>query len=64
LVSRSLQLKRPIYEKTAENGHFGHDEFPWEQPQKLVIPKSIAERLENGTGGSTKRSSVGSNLGH
>lgn len=26
-----LDLKRPIYEKTAEYGHFGHADFPWEQ---------------------------------
>ena len=26
-----LDLKRPIYEKTAEYGHFGHADFSWEQ---------------------------------
>ena len=26
-----LDLKRPIYEKTAEYGHFGHPEFAWEK---------------------------------
>lgn len=25
-----LDLKRPIYERTAEYGHFGHSSFPWE----------------------------------
>lgn len=25
-----LELKKPIYEKTAEYGHFGHPEFAWE----------------------------------
>lgn len=26
-----LDLKRPIYQKTARYGHFGYDEYPWEQ---------------------------------
>ncbi|MHB0997825.1 MAG: methionine adenosyltransferase [Armatimonadota bacterium] len=26
-----LDLMRPIYNKTAQNGHFGHKEFPWER---------------------------------
>jgi len=30
IISR-FDLKRPIYRKTAAYGHFGRDEFPWEQ---------------------------------
>lgn len=30
-IADYLQLKRPIYEKTARYGHFGHSEFSWEQ---------------------------------
>ena len=26
-----LQLRRPIYSATASGGHFGRNEFPWEQ---------------------------------
>ena len=26
-----LNLRRPVYEKTAEYGHFGHPDFTWEQ---------------------------------
>jgi S-adenosylmethionine synthetase len=26
-----LQLKRPIYRATAAYGHFGRNDFPWEQ---------------------------------
>jgi len=26
-----LDLRRPIYQNTARNGHFGHSEFPWEK---------------------------------
>jgi len=34
---RDLDLKRPIYEKTAYFGHFGRNDpdFTWEQPKKL-----------------------------
>ncbi len=30
----TLDLKRPIYQKTATYGHFGRSEFPWEQVDK------------------------------
>lgn len=30
-IVKTLNLKRPIYEKTAQYGHFGHPEFSWEQ---------------------------------
>jgi S-adenosylmethionine synthetase len=29
-ISKTLQLKRPIYTQTAAYGHFGRQEFPWE----------------------------------
>ncbi|KAK7919434.1 hypothetical protein WMY93_010718 [Mugilogobius chulae] len=31
-----LDLKRPIYQKTASYGHFGRKDFPWEVPKTLV----------------------------
>jgi len=36
---RDLQLKRPIYEKTAYFGHFGRNDpdFTWETPKKLEL---------------------------
>jgi S-adenosylmethionine synthetase len=36
-IVRDLDLKRPIYEKTAYFGHFGRNEpeFTWEHPKKL-----------------------------
>lgn len=34
---RDLDLKKPIYQKTACYGHFGRNEFPWEVPKKLVF---------------------------
>ena len=30
-IIRKLQLRRPIYGKTAMEGHFGVGEHPWEQ---------------------------------
>ncbi|NXF06957.1 METK2 synthase, partial [Smithornis capensis] len=36
-IIRSLDLKRPIYKKTACYGHFGREEFTWEIPKKLVF---------------------------
>ncbi|XP_003380170.1 probable S-adenosylmethionine synthetase 1 [Trichinella spiralis] len=44
---RELNLRRPIYEKTAENGHFGHDEFPWEKPKKLILPPHLVEKVQH-----------------
>lgn len=30
-ITKFLDLKKPLYEKTARYGHFGHAEFTWEQ---------------------------------
>ncbi|CAF1303101.1 unnamed protein product [Adineta ricciae] len=35
IIIRDLNLKTPIYAKTACYGHFGRPEFPWEQPKEL-----------------------------
>lgn len=37
VIVRELNLKRPIYQKTASYGHFGRSEFSWEVPKKLVF---------------------------
>jgi len=37
VIVRELNLKRPIYQKTAAYGHFGRAEFTWEIPKKLVF---------------------------
>ncbi|ESO00701.1 hypothetical protein HELRODRAFT_185764 [Helobdella robusta] len=34
-IVKDLDLKRPIYFKTASYGHFGRPEFTWEQPKPL-----------------------------
>ncbi|NRQ41499.1 methionine adenosyltransferase [Rheinheimera sp. YQF-2] len=38
-----LQLERPIYLPTAAYGHFGRDEFPWEQTDKADILRQYAK---------------------
>jgi len=35
-ILSALDLKRPIYERTAYHGHFGRDDFPWEQTNKVA----------------------------
>eukprot|EP01111_Echinosteliopsis_oligospora_P000838 TRINITY_DN10_c0_g1_i2.p1 TRINITY_DN10_c0_g1~~TRINITY_DN10_c0_g1_i2.p1 ORF type:complete len:387 (-),score=98.67 TRINITY_DN10_c0_g1_i2:65-1225(-) len=39
VLTRELNLRRPIYSKTASGGHFGRSDadFSWEQPKKLVL---------------------------
>jgi S-adenosylmethionine synthetase len=34
-IIKTLDLRRPIYRKTASYGHFGRDEFPWEKTDKI-----------------------------
>lgn len=40
-----LKLRRPIYEKTALNGHFGKSDFSWENPDGTIVEalSSIAD---------------------
>ena len=34
-IVRDLNLKQPIYRRTAAYGHFGRDGFPWEELNRL-----------------------------
>ena len=34
-IIKTLDLRRPIYQKTASYGHFGRSEFPWEKTDKI-----------------------------
>ncbi|MCL2270985.1 MAG: methionine adenosyltransferase [Treponema sp.] len=34
-IIKALDLRRPIYLKTASYGHFGRNEFPWEKTDKV-----------------------------
>jgi len=36
VIRRELDLRKPIYAKTAAYGHFGRDEFSWEKPKEIV----------------------------
>ena len=46
-IIRKLQLRRPIYGKTARQGHFGVEDLPWEatdlaeELKKLVVVVSL-----------------------
>lgn len=48
VIIRELGLKNPIYKETAKNGHFGHSNFPWEQPKELKIRPELAAKLKKG----------------
>ena len=38
-IIRQLDLRRPIYQKTASYGHFGREDFPWEKLDKAETLK-------------------------
>ena len=38
-----LNLRRPIYGRTAAYGHFGRDTFPWEALDKVNDLKELAD---------------------
>ena len=41
-----LNLKKPIYQKTASYGHFGRDQFTWEQPKQLKIRPELEIKIQ------------------
>jgi len=41
-ILKKLDLRRPIYRATAQNGHFGKESFPWEQTDKAAALKKEA----------------------
>jgi S-adenosylmethionine synthetase len=34
-IIKTLDLRKPIFQKTASYGHFGRSEFPWEKTDKI-----------------------------
>lgn len=44
-IIRTLDLKRPIYQKTASYGHFGREGFPWEKTDKVDELKAEVAKL-------------------
>ena len=47
-IIKELNLKRPIYKKTAVYGHFGRDDpdFTWERTDKVEVLKEVLARME------------------
>ncbi len=43
-IIRKLDLRRPIYGKTAMEGHFGVDELPWEQTDLADTLKNLTQK--------------------
>ena len=44
-IIKTLDLRKPIYEKTASYGHFGRHEFPWEKLDKVQELKKYVGKL-------------------
>ena len=43
-IIQTLGLRKPIYQKTAENGHFGNPLFPWEKTNRTdELKRAISE---------------------
>jgi S-adenosylmethionine synthetase len=42
-IIKTLDLRRPIYQKTASYGHFGRSGFPWEKTDKIDALKKAIE---------------------
>ena len=53
-IIRDLDLRRPIYKKTAAYGHFGREDdlesFTWEKTDKADALKDDAKLLKNHVG--------------
>lgn len=45
-IIETLNLRRPIYRQTAAYGHFGRNDFPWEQTDKAAELKSAVGEKE------------------
>ena len=46
-IIKHLDLRRPIYRKTASGGHFGRSEpeFTWEKTDKAQLLRDLANNL-------------------
>ena len=45
-IIETLNLRRPIYQQTAKNGHFGNPDFPWEKTDRVDALLASVERLK------------------
>jgi S-adenosylmethionine synthetase len=41
-IIKGLDLRRPIYQKTASYGHFGRNDFPWEKFKQTKSPEDLS----------------------
>jgi S-adenosylmethionine synthetase len=41
-IIEELDLRRPIYRRTASYGHFGRNEFSWERTDRATALRSAA----------------------
>ncbi len=46
-IIETLGLRRPIYEQTAKNGHFGNPDFPWEKTDRVDALLESVKDLQN-----------------
>ncbi len=46
-IIETLDLRRPIYRQTAQNGHFGNPDFPWEKTDRADALVDAVKRLKN-----------------
>jgi len=46
-IIETLDLRRPIYEQTAKNGHFGNPDFPWEKTDRVDALNAAVAALKN-----------------
>ncbi len=44
-IIETLGLRRPIYQQTAKNGHFGNPDFPWEKTDRVSALLDTVERI-------------------
>ncbi len=45
-IIETLNLRRPIYQQTAKNGHFGNPDFPWEKTDRVTALLAAVKRLK------------------
>jgi S-adenosylmethionine synthetase len=46
-IIRELDLKKPVFEKTAYHGHFGRPEFAWEKLNRVAaLKKALAGKAK------------------
>jgi S-adenosylmethionine synthetase len=47
-IIKYLDLRKPVFAKTASYGHFGRNEFKWEKLNKVAELKKEISKLKKG----------------